>query len=44
MAELIFHPDASQDVRDIQLHYSQVSEFLAIRFWVELNLILDRIE
>ena len=44
MVELIFHPEASQDVRDIQFHYSQISESLATRFWGELNLILDRIE
>ena len=41
--DLIFHPRAVRDAREIEQQYAGISEDLAQRFWNELNEELDEI-
>lgn len=41
--ELIIHPDAAKDVREIAAKYADVSDNLVERFWTELDVAMDGI-
>lgn len=40
---LIFHPQAAKDARSIASGYSEVSEELVARFWLELDVVIESI-
>ena len=40
---LIFHPQAAKDARGIAAGYSEVSEELMSRFWLELDVVIESI-
>ncbi len=42
--QVIRHPKLAADIRDITVHYADVSEGVLSEFWTELDLILTSIE
>lgn len=42
--QVIRHPELAADIRDVAIHYADLSERVLASFWAELDLILASIE
>ena len=42
--QIIRHPHLAADIRDVAMHYAEVSERVLAAFWIELDLVLASIE
>jgi plasmid stabilization system protein ParE len=42
--QVIRHPELAADIRDVAIHYAEISERVLESFWAELDLILASIE
>jgi len=42
--QVIRHPELASDIREVSLHYAEISERLLSAFWAELDAVLASIE